>query len=107
VSGGARPIQAVGTSTAGFVGVTPKADAFVNEARAINNWSEFQREFFPTGAASTPLSQGVYGFFLNGGRRCYVVNVGAANAVTGGGDGRVGLQVPEQIDEVAIVAIPG
>ncbi len=108
VSGGARPIQAVGTSTAGFVGVAPKADAFVNEARAINNWSEFVREFFPTGQASTPLSQAVYGFFLNGGRRCYVVNVGAANAVSGGGGGgRVGLQVLEQIDEVAIVAIPG
>jgi hypothetical protein len=107
VSGGARPIQAVGTSTAGFVGIAPDTGAFVNEARAINNWSEFVKEFFPDGAASTPLSHAIYGFFLNGGRRCYVVNVGKGKPITGGGSQRTGLQVLEQIDEVAIVAAPG
>jgi hypothetical protein len=108
VSGGARPIEAVGTSTAGFVGVAPDSGRFVNQARAINNWTEFVSEFFPQGAASTPLSQAVYGFFLNGGRRCYVVNVGAGGAVVGSAaGGPAGLQVLEQIDEVAIVAIPG
>ena len=39
VAGGARPIQAVGTSTAGFVGRAPAAAARLNEAVAINNWS--------------------------------------------------------------------
>ena len=107
VSGGARPIQAVGTSTAGFVGIAPDVGAFVNEARAINNWSEFAKEFFPDGAASTPLSHAIYGFFLNGGRRCYVINVGKGKPITGGGNQRTGLQVLEQIDEVAIVATPG
>ncbi|MSP13084.1 MAG: phage tail sheath family protein [Chloroflexi bacterium] len=107
VSGGARPIQAVGTSTAGFVGVAPDAKAHLNVATPINNWSEFGREFAPEGSTSTPLSQAVYGFFLNGGRRCYVVNVGAGNGVTGGAKERVGLQVLEQVDEIAIVAIPG
>jgi phage tail sheath protein FI len=107
VPGGARPIEAVGTSTAGFVGVAPNGGAFVNEARAINNWTEFVKEFWAEGNASTPLSQAVYGFFLNGGRRCYVVNVGPNNPVVGAGNNRAGLQVLEQIDEVAIVAIPG
>ncbi|MCA9969046.1 MAG: hypothetical protein KC425_02470, partial [Anaerolineales bacterium] len=45
VSGGARPIQAVGTSTAGFVGVVLHPDAPVNEAVAVNNWAEFVRAF--------------------------------------------------------------
>ncbi|HUI78733.1 MAG TPA: phage tail sheath C-terminal domain-containing protein [Bryobacteraceae bacterium] len=108
VPSGARPIQAVGTSTAGFVGVAPNAKAYLNEARAINNWSEFCKEFVPEkDGESTPLSHAVYGFFLNGGHRCYVVNVGAGNAVNGGTGGGTGLDVLESIDEIAIVAIPG
>jgi hypothetical protein len=106
VPGGARPIQAVGTSTAGFAGQAP-GDSHLNEAVAVNNWSQFVREFFPEGAAATPLSHAVHGFFLNGGSRCYVVNVGAGNPVAGGARERKGLQVLEEIDEIAIVAIPG
>lgn len=107
VPGGARPIQAVGTSTAGFVGEAPNPDARVNEAVAVNNWLHFVREFVTEGAASTPLSNAVYGFFQNGGARCYVVNVGAGGAIAGGGTRRAGLAVLEEIDEVAIVAAPG
>ena len=33
--GGPRPIQAVGTSTAGFVGIAPNEKAFLNEAVSI------------------------------------------------------------------------
>lgn len=106
VSAGTRPIEAVGTSTAGFVGVTPNGQAYRNEARAINNWSQFVKEFVSEGSTSTPLSHAVYGYFLNGGRRCYVVNVGP-NQPIGGGRNRTGLDVLETIDEVAIVAIPG
>lgn len=107
VAGGARPIQAVGTSTAGFVGEAPDPNARVNEAVAINNWSQFTRIFVPEGSASTALSHAVYGFFLNGGSRCFVVNVGKGGAIASGGRTRVGLDVLEQVDEVAIVAAPG
>lgn len=107
VSGGARPIQAVGTSTAGFVGEAPDPTKRVNEAVAINNWSQFMRFFVSEGSKSTPLSHAVYGFFQNGGSRCFVVNVGKGGAIGGGGRARVGLDVLEQIDEVAIVAAPG
>lgn len=106
VAGGARPIQAVGTSTAGFVGRAPAPTARLNEAVAINNWSQFVREFAPEGTASTPLSHAVFGFFQNGGGRCYVVNVGDG-PLAGSGRTRVGLDVLEQIDEIAIVAAPG
>ena len=107
VPGGARPIQAVGTSTAGFVGEAPNASARVNEAVAINNWSQFLREFTADGSVSTALSHAVYGFFQNGGRRCYVVNVGKGGAIAGGGRNRSGLDLLEEIDEIAIVGAPG
>jgi hypothetical protein len=107
VSTGARPIQALGTSTAAFVGVAPNPEARRNEAVAINNWMQFVREFAPEGTASTPLSHAVFGFFLNGGRRCFVVNVGEGQPVAGGGRERRGLDVLKTVDEVAIVAIPG
>ncbi len=107
VSGGARPIQAVGTSTAGFVGEAPDPTRHLNEAVAVNNWSQFMRDFTTEESKSTPLSHAVYGFFQNGGSRCFVVNVGTGGAIAGGGRNRVGLEVLEQIDEIAIVAAPG
>jgi hypothetical protein len=114
VPSGARPIQAVGTRTAGFVGVAPNPDARLNEAVPINNWAEFREKFFPTVEPDkkwTDLAHGVYGFFLNGGSRCYVVNVGGLgnqpNPISGAGGPEVGLDVLARIDEVAIVAAPG
>src|SRR5215472_9809942 len=107
VSGGTHPITPIGISTAGFVGAAPDPTALVNVAWPINNWSEFVRAYVPEGSASTPLSHAVFGYFLNGGARCYVVNTGKGQPVTGGGRDRAGLQVLEQVDEVAIVVCPG
>src|SRR4029077_8979047 len=77
VPAGPRPIQAVGTSTAVFIGEAPLANAMVNEARAVNNWSEFVARFVPEkDRKSTVLSNAVYGFFENGGTRCFIVNTG-------------------------------
>jgi uncharacterized protein len=45
ISRGARPIEAVGSSTAGFVGVAPRKDVYVDEPRPILNWMHFCREF--------------------------------------------------------------
>lgn len=104
VSAGARPIQAVGTSTAAFIGEAPLADAMVNQARAVNNWSEFVARFMPEqekDRKSTDLSNAVYGFFENGGSRCFVVNTGNK------GDVDDALAVAEIEDEIAIVAAPG
>lgn len=106
VAGGSRPIQAVGTSTAGFVGEAPRADAVKNQAVAIENWSQFL-ERFGNGTTMTPLAHAVYGFLLNGGRRCYVVNVGKGGQLVGGAQGRKGLDVLAERDEIAIVAAPG
>ncbi|MDX6710771.1 MAG: uncharacterized protein QOH96_1787 [Blastocatellia bacterium] len=104
---GPRPIEAVGTSTAAFLGVAPNADARPHEAVAINNWSQFVKEFAVEGSVSTPLSHAVFGFFQNGGGRCYVVNVGAGKELVGDGRQRQGIETLEEIDEIAIVAAPG
>ncbi|MEM7049074.1 MAG: phage tail sheath C-terminal domain-containing protein [Acidobacteriota bacterium] len=107
VPGGARPIEMVGTSTAAFVGAAPASSARPNEAVAINNWTEFLKVFVQEGDASTPLSQAVFGFFLNGGGRCWVVNVGAGKPVVAAGSERGGLQLLEEVEEISIVSIPG
>ena len=105
INSGPRPIEAVGTSTAGFVGKAPDPGARQAEAVAINNWSEFLRIFVPASPqkAGTPndLANAVYGFFQNGGSRCYVVNTGN-DALLG-----PGLEALERIDEIAIIAAPG
>lgn len=107
VPGGARPIEAVGTSTAGFVGVAPRRDAHLGEAYPVNNFSEFLREFSTEQGGTTPLASAVFGFFQNGGSRCYVVNIGQDTTIAGGAGARRGLPLLEEVDEVAIVAAPG
>jgi len=109
VPSGDRPIEAVGTSTAAFVGAAPNGDARLNEAVGLNNWSEFLRTYVAADSSTehSPLAQSVYGFFANGGSRCYVVNVGPGQPIVGDAKGRKGLDVLEAIDEVAIVAAPG
>jgi hypothetical protein len=108
VSGGARPIGAVGTSTAGFVGTAPDPAARPNDAVAVNSWSDFLRIFAGTDSPTgTALARAVYGFFDNGGGRCYVVNIAADQPLSGASGRRTGLSLLEEIDEVAIVAAPG
>jgi phage tail sheath protein FI len=101
VPAGPRPIEAVGTRTAGFVGIAPKANALPGEATAINNWLQFTRLYTDPDSTSTPLSNAVFGFFQNGGSRCFVVNIRRADGVG------VGLSALEAEDEIAIVAAPG
>lgn len=114
VSGGSRPIEAKGTSTAGFVGKSPQNAAqsiAVTDVKAvaIDNWLQFQQAFFPPKQQSsdqaiwTNLAYAVYGFFLNGGRRCYVVDIGDGSEA----QLKDGLATLAAVNEVAIVAAPG
>jgi len=110
VPSGARPIQAVGTRTAGFVGKAPNSALAVDTAAvAINNWAEFRKTYFPEQNPDdqwTDLAHAVYGFFLNGGSRCYVANVGSGPLKSAAG-AESGLDLLARIDEVAMVAAPG
>jgi hypothetical protein len=106
-AGGARPIGAVGTSTAAFVGSAPDAKARLGEAVAVNSWTEFVKHFAGEQPRGTPLSRAVWGFFANGGGRCFIVNHPEGQAIEGGGTTRSGLELLDAVDEVAIVAAPG
>lgn len=101
---GSRPIEAVGTQVAGFVGTAPNPEASLDEAVAINNWSQFRRLFVRDGDTSTPLANAVHGFFLNGGSRCYVANIAEGAPLAGKGGG---LDLLNGVDEIAIIAAPG
>lgn len=84
VDRGTRPIEAVGTAVAAFVGFTEKADvtengetvSLLNMPTLVTNWSQYVNQFggFVAGAY---LPDAVYGYFQNGGGRCYVVSVKA------------------------------
>ena len=123
VSGGSRPIVAVGTSTAGFVGISPiskKNSAVIAaddlKAEVIDNWTGFKMRYFSAPAdPATPdpnwqedewthLAHAVYGFFLNGGRRCWVVDMGNDDTAV---QLEAALDVLAAIDEIAILAAPG
>src|SRR6266849_2025527 len=74
VDRGSKPIEAVGTNTVGFLGESMMGPA--NNAVLVTNWSQFVKTFGDF-TQSTHLAHAVYGFFNNGGSRCFVVNVGA------------------------------
>jgi phage tail sheath protein FI len=74
VDRGSKPIEGVGTSVAAFVGFTEKGP---REAQLITNWEQFRTIYggFIEGAF---LPTSVYGYFLNGGTRAYVMRVAPA-----------------------------
>ena len=88
VDRGSKPIESVGTNTVGFLGESVMGP--VNQAVLITNWSQYTKTFGDF-TQSTHLSHAVYGFFNNGGSRCFVVNVGA----------------PANLDIEPVQAIPG
>ena len=74
VDRGSKPIEAVGTNTVGFLGESMMGP--VNQSVLVTNWTQYVKTFGDF-TQSTFISHAVYGFFNNGGSRCYVVNVGA------------------------------
>ena len=123
---GTPPIAGVGTNTAAFVGVVdttktnPGGSAFkmpakpdgsgdytlvpVTEPRLVTNWEQFKTQFGDFQSANETLAHGVYGFFNNGGTRCYVIRVAD---LTVAAQVKAALKKFEAIDEIAIVAAPG
>ncbi len=93
VDKGTKPIEAVGTSTAAFIGMTAEAslkaldaatgervvvESRLNKATLVTNWTQFVDIFggFTSGAY---LPDAVYGYFANGGGPCYVTSLRALN----------------------------
>lgn len=75
-------IEAVSASTGGFVGIAQRGK--VGKPIFINSWNAYINEF-AQGMSSpfltnSDLAYAVYGFFQNGGKRCYVQRVASESA---------------------------
>jgi uncharacterized protein len=80
VASGPRPIEGVGTSTAGFVGLTERGPIL---PRLVTSWGDYLRWFGDTiDPAVSYMPFGVRGFFENGGQRAFVARVVGGNAGT-------------------------
>ena len=101
---GARPIQAVGTSTAAIFGVAPDAKAAVRTPKGIANFSEYTRIFGKPAQAGDVLTNAVAGFFQNGGGYCYIVNLGGKPK---GGLSPADLLLVDALDGISLVLAPG
>mgnify|MGYP000878053330 FL=1 len=88
---GASPIESVGTSTGGFVGVAQRGR--VGVATLVTSWTDYVNKF--ARGLKSPFSRdsylafAVYGFFQNGGGRAYVTRIakGATKATAELGEG--------------------
>lgn len=69
---GAKPIEGVSTSTAGFLGETERGPTV---PRLVTSWLQYQRVFGSYCGADKYLPYAVQGFFANGGLRCYIGRV--------------------------------
>jgi phage tail sheath protein FI len=82
VDRGSKPIEAVGTAVAAFIGYTERAEDvrpdgtrnLVGKPTLVTNWSQYIQKFggFVKGSF---LADSVYGYFNNGGGRAYIVSV--------------------------------
>lgn len=82
VDRGTKPIEAVGTAVAAFIGYTERASeerngehkSLLGKPTLVTNWSQYVQKFggFIKGAY-TP--DAVYGYFANGGGICYIVSL--------------------------------
>lgn len=75
----------------------------VGEVKLCTNFTEFKKNFgdFSTNEEQRKLAHAVYGFFSNGGSRCFVVLIKDINELD------KALEDFERVDEIAIVAMPG
>ena len=77
--GGARVIEAAGTSTAVFFGVADKGP--VDKMRKIFNFNEFKKHYGDFRADGQFLAHSVFQFFNNGGKECYIGRVASGAGV--------------------------
>lgn len=84
VNTGPRPIEAVATAVAAFVGFAPYSNHDdANQPVLITSWAQYVEKFGlrkddgrkEPFAKDAYMPHAVYGYFLNGGTRCYVVRV--------------------------------
>src|SRR5579872_5552795 len=129
---GPRPIQGVSTSVAAFIGNTPtggEKDRLGNvtreftHPRLVTSWEQFCREFgkrmkdgsYDPYEADSYMAYSVYGFFENGGTRCYIVRTNrtgqaagtfshvAVKALNNGGGDLFEVSVPKELKDAKLL----
>lgn len=93
VDRGPKPIQALGTSTAAFIGITSEAsrkkidpetgkkvvmESCLNKPTLVTSWTQYV-DIFGEFVPNAYLPDAVYGYFANGGGPCYVTSLRAIN----------------------------
>jgi phage tail sheath protein FI len=73
------------------------------EAQLVTSWESFKNQFGDFQEGNATLAHAVYGFFNNGGTRCWVAGVDELTTATA----EAALAGFAAIDEIAIVAVPG
>jgi uncharacterized protein len=68
---GAKPIEGVNTSTAGFIGLTERG---TEKPTLVTGFNDFQRKL-GTYIQESYLAYAVEGFFKNGGQKCFVSRI--------------------------------
>ncbi|NHZ89640.1 phage tail protein [Massilia sp. CCM 8733] len=80
VPSGPRPIEGVGTSTAGMVGLTERGPT---TPRLVTNWGQFRRWYGDVVDPATSFAPfAARGFFENGGVRLFVARVALSDAAS-------------------------
>jgi phage tail sheath protein FI len=73
IPSGAKPIEAVGTSIAAFVGAVKKGPA--GEPELIHSWDDYQNTFGPIASSNDAMGLAVSAFYLNGGKDTYIARL--------------------------------
>ena len=99
-----RPIEVVGTTTSGFVGLAPAGP--VNQPVKLTQASDFA-SVFGGFHASMPLGHAVQHFFDNGGKEAYVVRVDLdADGFIGSAADGSGIHALDKVDLFNILVMP-
>lgn len=114
IQAGSKPIDGVSTSCAGFVGAAKRDSVPIGEPTLITSWYQFVEKFGRFDKDKAPfLPPAVYGFFSNGGKRCYIVRVKESAedvdyvGTARGSRSKTGLLALRDIDNVSIICVPG
>lgn len=91
VERGTKPIEAVGTSMAAFIGITAEAslkgfnpktgervvmESRLNKPTLVTSWTQFT-DIFGSFISGAFMPDAVYGYFANGGGACYITSLRA------------------------------
>jgi len=120
VERGTKPIEAVGTSLAAFVGITAEAsqkainpatgervvvESRLNKPTLVTSWTQFT-DIFGDFVAGAFLPDAVYGYFANGGGPCYVVSLRALKEAAPAGGKRKPKPVEGEVPAEPVEAPP-